>query len=73
VGLKLNGTHYLLVSADDMNLQGDNIDMNSINTASVVKWSLFLVTVPEVRVRFPTLPDFLRSSGCRTGSTQPRE
>jgi hypothetical protein len=28
---------------------------------------------PEVRVRFPTLPDFLRSSGSGTGSTQPRE
>jgi hypothetical protein len=27
----------------------------------------------EVRVRFPVLPDFLRSSGSGTGSTQPRE
>jgi hypothetical protein len=27
----------------------------------------------EVWVRFPTLPDFLRSSGSGTGSTQPRE
>jgi hypothetical protein len=25
------------------------------------------------RVRFPALPDFLRSSGSGTGSTQPRE
>jgi hypothetical protein len=33
----------------------------------------FLATYPEVRVRFPTLPDFLRSSGSGTGSTQPRE
>jgi hypothetical protein len=30
-------------------------------------------TDPEVRVRFPVLPDFLRSSGSETGSTQPRE
>jgi hypothetical protein len=30
-------------------------------------------TDPEVRVRFPTIPDFLRSSGFGTGSTQPRE
>jgi hypothetical protein len=28
---------------------------------------------PEVPVRFPVLPDFLRSSGSSTGSTQPRE
>jgi hypothetical protein len=28
---------------------------------------------PEVRVRFPTLPHFLRSSGSGMGSTQPRE
>jgi hypothetical protein len=33
----------------------------------------FLATDPEVRVRFPALPDFLRSSGSGTGSTQPRE
>jgi hypothetical protein len=35
--------------------------------------SEFLATDPEVRVRFPPLPDFLRSSGSGTGSTQPRE
>jgi hypothetical protein len=27
-------------------------------TASVVYWSEFLATDPEVRVRFPVLPDF---------------
>jgi hypothetical protein len=27
----------------------------------------------EVRVRFPALPDFLKSSGSGTGSTQPRD
>jgi hypothetical protein len=42
-------------------------------TASVVKWSEFLATDPELRVRFPTLPDFLRSSGSGMGTTQPRE
>jgi hypothetical protein len=30
-------------------------------------------TDPVVRVRFPALPDFLRSSGSGTGSTQPRD
>jgi hypothetical protein len=33
----------------------------------------FLATDPEVRVWFPALPGFLRSSGSGTGSTQPRE
>jgi hypothetical protein len=42
-------------------------------TASVIYWSQFLATDPEVRVRFPALPDFLRSSGSGTGSTQPCE
>jgi hypothetical protein len=28
--------------------------------------------VRDVRVRFPALPNFLRSSGSGTGSTQPR-
>jgi hypothetical protein len=42
-------------------------------TASVVQWSEFLATDPEIRVRFQMLPDFLRSSVSGTGSTQPRE
>jgi hypothetical protein len=33
----------------------------------------FLLQIQRPRVRFPTLPDFLRSSGSGTGSTQPRE
>jgi hypothetical protein len=31
------------------------------------------ITDPEVRIRFPALPDFLRSSGPGTGSTEPRK
>jgi hypothetical protein len=42
-------------------------------TTSVVWWSELLATDPEVRVRFPALPDFLRSSGSGMGSIQPRE
>jgi hypothetical protein len=42
-------------------------------TASVVQCSEFLTTDPGVRVRLPALPDFLRSSGSGTGSTQSRE
>jgi hypothetical protein len=32
-----------------------------------------MATDPEVRFRFPAIPDFLRSSGPGTGSAQPRE
>jgi type IV secretory pathway TrbD component len=46
---------------------------HSALTASVVSWSEFLATDPEVRVRFPALTDFLRNSGSGTGSAQPRE
>jgi hypothetical protein len=35
-------------------------------------WSEFLASDPEVRIRFPALPDFL-SSGSEAGSTQPHE
>jgi hypothetical protein len=35
--------------------------------------SEFVATDPEVRVLFPALPNFLRSSEFGMGSTQPRE
>jgi hypothetical protein len=42
-------------------------------TASVVQWLEFLTADPEVRVRFPALPDFLKGSTSGTGSTQSRK
>jgi hypothetical protein len=39
-------------------------------TASVVYWSEFLAKGPEIWVRFPALPHFLRSSGSGPGTTQ---
>jgi hypothetical protein len=39
---------------------------------STLNWRFF-VCISVVRVWFLTLPDFLRSSGSGTGSTQPRE
>jgi hypothetical protein len=37
-------------------------------TASVVQGSEFLATDPEIRVRFPALPDFLEVLGLERGS-----
>jgi hypothetical protein len=36
-------------------------------TASVVQWSEFLATDPEVRLRFPALPDFWEVVGLERG------
>jgi hypothetical protein len=39
VGLKLNGTHQLLASADDVNLLEDNIDTINKNTKTLIEAS----------------------------------
>jgi hypothetical protein len=42
-----------------------------LSTSTEVWWSEFLATAPEVRIRLLALPDFMKSSGSRTGSIQP--
>jgi hypothetical protein len=36
VGMKLNGTHQLLVYADDVNLLGDDIEIIKKNTQTLI-------------------------------------
>jgi hypothetical protein len=43
MGLKLNGTHQLLVYADDENLLGDNIDTIKRNTQILIDASKLVV------------------------------
>jgi hypothetical protein len=50
-----------------------NYELLRGNIDGLATSSEFLATDPEVRVRFPALPDDLRSSGSGTGSTQPLE
>jgi hypothetical protein len=42
VELKLNGTHQLLVYANDINLLGDNIDTIRKNTQTVIDASMMV-------------------------------
>jgi hypothetical protein len=48
-----------------------SLSWGALSTAFVMVWSEFLAAIPESRVRFPAIPDFLSSTGSGTGSTQP--
>jgi hypothetical protein len=65
-GMKTSTYLFNLLSNNSFGM-GQNIIFATNSTyGSVVYWS-------ESQVRFPALPDFLRSSASGTGSTQPRE
>jgi hypothetical protein len=61
VGLKLNGTHQLLVYADDVNLLGNNIDTIMKNAETVIyaimgaskhrKSEVYVISSPECRAK----------------------
>jgi hypothetical protein len=43
VGLELNGTHHLLVYADDVNLLEDNTDTINKNTPTLIDTSKMMI------------------------------
>jgi hypothetical protein len=45
----------------------DFLEVVGLETASVIWWSEFLATDPEVRVRLPALSDFLEVVGLELG------
>jgi hypothetical protein len=54
VGLKLNGTHQMLVYADDVNLPGDNIDTIKKNTQSLIDVSKEVGLVTKMQGKIMT-------------------
>jgi hypothetical protein len=72
-----------MLKQDWLSLHRQQALANPVTVLSDVGYYLFIpITITyiiifstdlEVRVRFPTLPDFLRSRGSGTGFTQPRE
>jgi hypothetical protein len=56
VGLKLNGTHQLLIHADDVNLLGDNIDTIRINIETQIDANKEVgLEVNEVKTKYMLL------------------
>jgi hypothetical protein len=66
VGLKLNGTHQLLVYADDVNLLGDNIDAIKKNRETLIDASKEVgLEVNTEKTKYMLLIFCLDKSFCR--------
>jgi hypothetical protein len=72
-----SGTACVLLEVLVIHRSAKREERNYLELGQVIniygRYRISLPTDPEVRVRFPALPDFLRSSKSGTGSTQPRE
>jgi hypothetical protein len=55
VGLKLNGTHQLLIYADDVHLLGDNIDTIKKNTETLIATSKVSLEVNTEKTKYMLL------------------
>jgi hypothetical protein len=68
----------VVVDEFDLMISLRDAKLNWYYTAALVKEPLWSsghsswLQIQRFRVRFPALPDFLRSNGSGTGSTQPR-
>jgi hypothetical protein len=67
-----------ILRLSDRNSIGCNVDIidGYISELRLSLWpsgQISWLQIQRSRVRFPAVPDFLRSSGSGTGSTQPRE
>jgi hypothetical protein len=68
-----NRYKYILRQAERLHSPARSCSFSVPKIITLVMALVFLATDPEVRVRFPAKPDFLRSSGSETGSSQPRD
>jgi hypothetical protein len=65
-------TVRVIAEFNDLNTTARLIDISKSSEFSTYSCRSFLLQIQRSQVRFPALPDFLRSSGSGTGSSLPR-